>query len=334
VAGLEKVLAEHAALDAIGRARGELPLLRPELPAGKSGPIGTTSAAKRLISCLRKGCGQDPLGVDDMYFPLGIGPKTGLMKWSKKGGTGKNENFHGNINRLVHGVARLSSQACDARLLQRVHRHNHDMDRKHGFASKHSTLWPWRERDANDAAEKCVAEVPFPKAGPRPKPVAQEHFEPMGFEYAKRKRTDQLQKCRNDGAARAAGAREREAHGSTGGPSPGVSVSTRPPPLMTGTGAAGGSSGAGTEATRAAGGSAAGAGAGATRAAGGSAAGAMAGATRAAGGSSAGSLSAVGGDAEGVKGATNNPCRSDAEGTAGQAIPPANYGGSRCLPSR
>lgn len=66
VAGLEKVLAEHAALDAIGRARGELPLLRPELPAGKSGPIGTTSAAKRLISCLRKGCGQDPLGVDDM----------------------------------------------------------------------------------------------------------------------------------------------------------------------------------------------------------------------------------------------------------------------------
>lgn len=103
------------------------------------------------------------------YFPLGIGPKTGLMKWSKKGGTGKNENFHGNINRLVHGVARLSSQACDARLLQRVHRHNHDMDRKHGFASKHSTLWPWRERDANDAAEKCVAEVPFPKAGPRPK---------------------------------------------------------------------------------------------------------------------------------------------------------------------
>lgn len=66
VAELERVVAEHAKLDEIARSRQELPLLRPELPPGKSGPIGTKTALSKLTGCLRKGCGQDPLGVDDM----------------------------------------------------------------------------------------------------------------------------------------------------------------------------------------------------------------------------------------------------------------------------
>ncbi|CAB1109576.1 unnamed protein product [Ectocarpus sp. CCAP 1310/34] len=113
------------------------------------------------------------------YIPLGRGPKTGLMRWSKKGGTGKNENFHGGINRLVNGVARLGAEACDARLLQRIHRHNHDMDRKLGRTSKQSTLWVWRERKANAAAESILTSRPFPRAGDTPT-VAAEDFEPMG----------------------------------------------------------------------------------------------------------------------------------------------------------
>lgn len=102
------------------------------------------------------------------YIPRGRGPKTNLMRWSKKGGTGKNENFHGGINRLVAGVARIGVEACDARLLQRVCRHNLDMDRKLGNTSKQSTRWPWRERVVNNAASGILASLPFPKAPPDP----------------------------------------------------------------------------------------------------------------------------------------------------------------------
>lgn len=102
------------------------------------------------------------------YFLLGVGPKTGLPRWAKKGGTGKNENFHGFINRLVHGVARLGADVCDARLLQLVIRHNLAMDRKHSRLSYQSTPWVWREREINDAAKLILDAVPFPKAGRRP----------------------------------------------------------------------------------------------------------------------------------------------------------------------
>ncbi|CAM9150469.1 unnamed protein product, partial [Ectocarpus sp. 13 AM-2016] len=136
-------------------------------------------------------------------------------KWSKKAGTGKNENFHGNINRLVHGVSRMSAQACGARLMQRIHRHNLDMDRKHGRTSKQTTPWQWRERDANDAAKECGVEVPFPKAGPRPN-VAEEHLEPMGFEYYDKNRADELQVCRNTAAVNVAAARRREGRSTSG----------------------------------------------------------------------------------------------------------------------
>ncbi|CAB1114139.1 unnamed protein product [Ectocarpus sp. CCAP 1310/34] len=120
------------------------------------------------------------------------------MRWSKKGGTGKNENFHGGINRLVAGVARIGVEACDARLLQRVCRHNLDMDRKLGNTSKQSTRWPWRERVVNKAASGILASLPFPKAPPDPKhdvcdansllfvcrcQIPTKDLEPMGFEF-------------------------------------------------------------------------------------------------------------------------------------------------------
>ncbi|CAB1120659.1 unnamed protein product [Ectocarpus sp. CCAP 1310/34] len=188
---LVKYVGDYVKLDQAAIARKELPLLRPDLPPGKSGPIGAMAALNKLVKCLREGCGQDPFDVNQMYIPLGRGPKTGLMRWSKKGGTGKNENFHGGINRLVNGVARLGAEACDARLLQRIHRHNHDMDRKLGRTSKQSTLWVWRERKANAAAESILTSRPFPRAGDTPT-VAAEDFEPMGFEYAEQRRANAL----------------------------------------------------------------------------------------------------------------------------------------------
>lgn len=102
------------------------------------------------------------------YFNVGTGKKTGLVQWSKKGGTGKNENMHGNLNRLVDRVARLGEEECDRRLLQHVHHHNYKMDRKLGRTSAQSTLWPWRERKVNAMAEAVLASRPFPKTSSAP----------------------------------------------------------------------------------------------------------------------------------------------------------------------
>lgn len=56
----------HAKMDADDVARGGIPLLRPDAPPGKSGPTGAMAALEKMRSCFRKGCAQDPLGVDDM----------------------------------------------------------------------------------------------------------------------------------------------------------------------------------------------------------------------------------------------------------------------------
>jgi len=109
-----------------------------------------------------------PVAFFVRYTKVRVGPITGLIEWTKRAGTGKNENLHGFLNPMVHGVARLTPETCDSRLLPRIIRHNLNMDRKHGRRSNHSTPWPWRERDLNDAARSILDSTPFPKAGPRP----------------------------------------------------------------------------------------------------------------------------------------------------------------------
>ncbi|CAN0403934.1 unnamed protein product, partial [Ectocarpus sp. 12 AP-2014] len=237
IAEVSEVVRLHARLDAGGRARGELPLLQPELPPGKKGPRGAQAELNSLISCLRKGCGQDPLPVDKItttrfcvplstrrYLHVGTGKKTKLKRYVKKGGTAKIESFHRSLNAMTSSVSRLGPGVCDQRLLQLVHRFNLDKDRKLGRASKHSTLWVWRERDINDAARRCLVAEPFPKAGPRPD-VQQEDLdaEPMGFEYAKRLRGDRLGACRQ-AAMQIVGV-------GSGAPVPESGVNSRPPPL-------------------------------------------------------------------------------------------------------
>lgn len=66
ISHLLNVVSNYEEMDKRGKARGELPLLRPNLQQGKSGPRGTRSVLDRLISCLLKGCGTDPLPVDQM----------------------------------------------------------------------------------------------------------------------------------------------------------------------------------------------------------------------------------------------------------------------------
>lgn len=67
IAELRSVVGLHVRLDAEAQARGELPLLQPELPSGKRGPRGAQSVLKCVIGCLRKGCCSDPMDVDGMY---------------------------------------------------------------------------------------------------------------------------------------------------------------------------------------------------------------------------------------------------------------------------
>lgn len=99
---------------------------------------------------------------------IGRGPKTQLMPYSKKGGTGKNEAFYSSLNRMVDGMSRIGAEICDIRRRRRFHRRNFEINRKYGRTSKQSTEWVWGERDANEAAKVCLTMEPFPKAGPRP----------------------------------------------------------------------------------------------------------------------------------------------------------------------
>lgn len=102
------------------------------------------------------------------YLNLGKGKKTKVTTYNKRGGTGKNEAFHRNLNLIVTSVSRLGPDVCDQRVLQIVHRYNFQRDKKLGRTSKQSTLWVWRKRIVNDAAKECLVAEPFPKAGPRP----------------------------------------------------------------------------------------------------------------------------------------------------------------------
>lgn len=93
--------------------------------------------------------------------------KTGLHRYSTKGGTGIIEAFHRSVNQLVASVQRLSPALCDQRVLPRVHSFNFRRDQKLNKTSKPSTLFVWGERDVNDASRGCLVAEPFPKAGPR-----------------------------------------------------------------------------------------------------------------------------------------------------------------------
>ncbi len=66
---IEELLAfveAHGQLDKRDVANGQTPLLLPDLPPGKKGPTGAISATQKAASCIRKGCAQDPLPVDQM----------------------------------------------------------------------------------------------------------------------------------------------------------------------------------------------------------------------------------------------------------------------------
>lgn len=102
------------------------------------------------------------------HFVLGKGKRTGLITYSSKGGTSINEAWHRVLDLTMAGVHRLGPELADQRLLQSIHRFDVGRDRKLGRTSKQSTLYVWRERDANDAARGCLLAEPFPKAGPRP----------------------------------------------------------------------------------------------------------------------------------------------------------------------
>ena len=65
-ADLTKRFDVYVRMDKEAVGRGELPLLNPEVPRGKNGPLGAKTALKNLLSCVDKGCCQDPMDVDGM----------------------------------------------------------------------------------------------------------------------------------------------------------------------------------------------------------------------------------------------------------------------------
>ncbi|CAN0020670.1 unnamed protein product, partial [Ectocarpus sp. 6 AP-2014] len=268
------------------------------------------------------------------------------MRWSKKGGTGKNENFHGGINRVVAGVARIGVEACDARLLQRVYRHNLDVDRKLGNTSEQSTRWPWRERVVNEAARAVLGSLPFPKAPPDSK-IPTKDLEPIGFEYHTARKAAGRREAINAAAKIVAERRGNNPRssplttaGSVAGAGPGAGAGagpeTAPLPLPLPT--AGGRMG-----TAAAG--AAGPGAGAAPLSAMTATGAAEAATRfvpplwlrlpstATGGAAVGGA-AVGGGMMGVGASTTTADRRNAGGSFGQDTSFTNYGGGGKLHGR
>eukprot|EP00752_Nemacystus_decipiens_P012352 g10949.t2 len=189
---LVKFVEAHARLDEVDVARKGIPLLRPDAPPGKTGPTGAMAALRKMRSCLRKGCAQDPLGVDDMYIPLGRGPKTQLMRWSKKGGTGR---------------TRTSTAAS-------------------------TVWWKaWLvSRSANEAARELLAALPFPKAPPDPE-ISTEELEPMGFEFHAAMKVAALEEARNAAARMVAERRGNNPHSSpstTAGGATGAGASLLP----------------------------------------------------------------------------------------------------------
>lgn len=66
VSEIETTMAFHESEDQKTRKGGGLPLLLPDRPPRKKGPQGARQAANNLIACLRKGCGTDPLPMEDM----------------------------------------------------------------------------------------------------------------------------------------------------------------------------------------------------------------------------------------------------------------------------
>ncbi|CAM9178891.1 unnamed protein product, partial [Hapterophycus canaliculatus] len=243
------------------------------------------------------------------------------MRYSKKGGTVKNENVHGGINRLVNGVARLGAEACDARLLQRVYRHNHDMDCKLDRTSKQSSLY--LEREANAAACSILISAPSPKAGSTPE-VAAKDFEPMGFERAEERRAAAPEAARNT-AANAVGRRQGNTRRS-------------PPPTAAGKGAGPPGAGVATVAGMALMPLPSATGGGRTAAA--PAAGVPPPSTIARGRAGAAGAahmslpSSTTGGRAGAGASAPHMSLPNAGGTTGQGTSFANYGGSRRLPSR
>eukprot|EP00903_Cladosiphon_okamuranus_P013064 g12185.t1 len=134
--------------------------------------------------------------VPKRYIPLGTGTRTKLMRYAKKGGTGKNENFHGGINRLVHGMSHIGVQAMSARLLQHVFYHNLKMDVKLGKTSPQSGRWPWRECALNELARLILTALPFPNV-PSEAKILTEDLDPMGFEYHIATKAAQRRETRN-----------------------------------------------------------------------------------------------------------------------------------------
>ena len=172
--------------------KGKNYLFMPEtrFTGGKS---STVQVFKNVISCAEKGCLEDPTGIDNMYFNMGVGPQTGLPTWRKKSESTKNESLHRTLNSLTNGITNIHVDNFAQRLKIRIHRYNAEVDRK--FENRNCTgrtfmkrasarAFEWIKVRMNGQAKGMLKSPPFPSAVQYPIIAKDDsRYEPMGADY-------------------------------------------------------------------------------------------------------------------------------------------------------
>lgn len=136
-------------------------------------------------NCVRKGCYEDPKPVEEMYTEIGE-TEDGLKIYQFKGGSGKNEALHGQLNNIVSQISVTTGDSLEKRINNRLQRYNLDCDRKHGRLPEHvKTNEPWIADRANRLANGVLEAPPFPGLAPSPQPLNSNTagYELMGYQY-------------------------------------------------------------------------------------------------------------------------------------------------------
>lgn len=97
-------------------------------------------------------------------YDMVTGPRTGLVTWAKKLGTGENEPSNRMINHIVDDITRVPGDVCDRMLFKKFIKYNFGRDKKFGKGSRDGTPgWMWLERAVDAAAAEVIKSTPFPQ---------------------------------------------------------------------------------------------------------------------------------------------------------------------------
>ena len=159
----------------------------------KFGGIGTRDQIQLVCNCIAKGCLSEGVPstvsidarVEQMYTKLSVGPKTGLTKNKYKGGTAKNENKYGTMNRLFthegggHRNPKLSHRLVSLAVYEGNQRQDTTLGRLESYAI--GTLWSRILLNVQVGDGRVTDGRAFSKTGMRATPKSRD--EPQGWDY-------------------------------------------------------------------------------------------------------------------------------------------------------